>query len=82
LTDNRIEFSLAFFSGDYHLACPTIYLADKFAEENIHVYFYHFTLRSSVSPWHEWMGVLHGKTNTETFNNLFLLLLFFNVNRR
>jgi hypothetical protein len=55
--------SYEYFSlvGDYHLTCPTIFLADLCAQENIPVYFYHFTLRASVSPWHQWMGVLHGK---------------------
>jgi hypothetical protein len=48
------------FIGDYHLACPTVFLADVFAKENIPTYFYHFTLRASTSPWHQWMGVLHG----------------------
>ncbi|CAF4845301.1 unnamed protein product, partial [Rotaria magnacalcarata] len=53
-----IQLSLAV--GDYHFTCPTVFLADIYAQENLPLYFYHFTLRSSTSPWHEWMGVLHG----------------------
>ncbi|CAF1331816.1 unnamed protein product [Adineta steineri] len=45
--------------GDYHFTCPTVFLADVYAKENLPLYFYHFTLRSSTNPWHEWMGVLH-----------------------
>ncbi|CAF4803673.1 unnamed protein product [Rotaria sp. Silwood1] len=54
---NAIQLSLAV--GDYHFTCPTVFLADIYAQENLPLYFYHFTLRSSTSPWHEWMGVLH-----------------------
>ncbi|CAF4298893.1 unnamed protein product [Rotaria sp. Silwood2] len=53
---NAIQLSLAV--GDYHFTCPTVFLADIYAQENLPLYFYHFTLRSSMSPWHEWMGVL------------------------
>ncbi len=49
-----------FSSGDYHFTCPTVFLADAYAQENLPLYFYHFTVRSSINPWHEWMGVLHG----------------------
>ncbi|UJR34244.1 hypothetical protein I4U23_021648 [Adineta vaga] len=45
--------------GDYHFLCPTVFLADAYAQENLPLYFYHFTIRSSINPWHEWMGVLH-----------------------
>ncbi|CAF0726400.1 unnamed protein product [Didymodactylos carnosus] len=54
---NAIQLSMAV--GDYHFTCPTVYLADIYAQAEIPVYFYHFTLRASVSPWHQWMGVLH-----------------------
>lgn len=55
-------FSLSLSPGDYHFTCPTVFLADVYAQESLPLYFYHFTLRSSTNPWHEWMGVLHGKT--------------------
>ncbi|CAF1198442.1 unnamed protein product [Adineta ricciae] len=55
---NAIQLSLAV--GDYHFTCPTIFLADVYTQEQLPVYFYYFTLRSSVNPWHQWMGVLHG----------------------
>jgi acetylcholinesterase len=56
--------SLSLCSGDYHFTCPTVYLADIYAQENLPVYFYYFTLRSSTSPWHPWMGVVHCETST------------------
>jgi carboxylesterase type B len=46
-----------------------VFLADAYAQENLPLYFYHFTLRSSINPWHEWMGVLHG-------NQIFFVILF------
>ncbi|CAF3415026.1 unnamed protein product [Rotaria socialis] len=54
---NAIQLSLAV--GDYYFTCPTVLIADIYAQDHVPVYFYYFTLRSSVSPWHEWMGVLH-----------------------
>ncbi|UJR24619.1 hypothetical protein I4U23_005993 [Adineta vaga] len=54
---NAIQLNLAV--GDYHFTCPTIFLADIYTQENLPVYFYYFTLRSSISTWHQWMGVLH-----------------------
>ncbi|CAF1191477.1 unnamed protein product [Rotaria sp. Silwood1] len=54
---NAIQLSLAV--GDYYLTCPTVFLADIYTQDNVPVYFYHFTLRASISPWHQWMGVLH-----------------------
>jgi carboxylesterase type B len=53
-------------SGDYHLTCPTVFLADIYAQENLPVYFYHFTLRATTSPWHQWMGVLHGRATSDS----------------
>ena len=57
---NAVQLNYAV--GDYHFACPTIFLADTYAKDQLPVYFYYFTLRSSVSPWHPWMGVLHGNS--------------------
>lgn len=54
---NAIQLNLAV--GDYHFTCPTVYLANSYARENLPLYFYNFAIRSTVSPWHEWMGVLH-----------------------
>ena len=63
---------ILFSTGDYHFACPTVFVADIYAQENVPLYFYHFTLRSSTNPWHEWMGVLHG-------NHIFSLFCFLGV---
>lgn len=46
--------------GDYFFVCPINHFAQAFAAQGVHVYYYYFTQRTSVSPWGEWMGVLHG----------------------
>jgi len=45
--------------GDYYFTCPTNHFAQKFADHGMTVYYYHFTQRSSTSPWGQWMGVVH-----------------------
>jgi acetylcholinesterase len=67
---NAIQLSFAI--GDYHLTCPTIFIADIYAKQNIPVYFYQFALRASTSPWHQWMGVLHG--NISIINSIYIYL--------
>ena len=71
---NAIQLNYAV--GDFHFTCPTIFLADTYAKDQLPVYFYHFTLRSSVSPWHPWMGVLHGKCFLLSFRFLKNFVLF------
>ncbi|CAF1262878.1 unnamed protein product [Adineta ricciae] len=45
--------------GDAYFTCPTIAVANAYANQNLRVYFYHFIARSSVSDWHAWTGVMH-----------------------
>lgn len=45
--------------GDYYFTCPTNSFAQKCAEHQMTVFYYHFTQRSSMSPWGQWMGVVH-----------------------
>jgi len=47
--------------GDYQFTCPVVNFAQYFANTDDHhkVYFYHFTHRTTHSPWPKWMGVIH-----------------------
>lgn len=56
---NRIRHEVYTAMGDVIFICPSVYYAEKCAEQNRNVYFYSFTQRPSVSPWSEWMGVAH-----------------------
>ncbi|XP_062578520.1 acetylcholinesterase-like [Saccostrea cucullata] len=50
-------------TGDFAFKCPTINLAQKYAQANgqaAGVYLYEFNHRPSVSSWPEWSGALHG----------------------
>ncbi|XP_037082184.1 acetylcholinesterase-like [Pollicipes pollicipes] len=46
--------------GDYYFVCPTNYFAQSFAAQGMNVYYYFFTQRTSLNPWGDWMGVMHG----------------------
>ena len=46
--------------GDFSFICPTIDFAMHAANAGNNVYYYVFEHRSSVHPWPDWMGVLHG----------------------
>ncbi|RWS02856.1 Acetylcholinesterase-like protein, partial [Dinothrombium tinctorium] len=45
--------------GDFAFSCHAIEIAYRYALSGQDVYSYYFTHRSSVSPWPQWMGVLH-----------------------
>ncbi|CAF0719879.1 unnamed protein product [Brachionus calyciflorus] len=47
-------------AGDFHFLCPTIDFANIYAMNQMDVYFYHYTQRSSRHYWPEWLGVMHG----------------------
>ncbi|KAK7090069.1 acetylcholinesterase-like [Littorina saxatilis] len=51
---------IALAVGDYHFVCEVNELSDRYAESGQRVYQYWFDHRSSISPWPEWMGTLHG----------------------
>ena len=57
-TDNRD--ALDKIVGDYHFTCGVNRLARRYADDGHNVYKYHFTHRSSVTPWPSWSGSLHG----------------------
>ncbi len=40
--------------------CPTLEMAQRYAELAVTVYQYYFDHRSSNAPWPKWTGVLHG----------------------
>ncbi|GIY14843.1 acetylcholinesterase [Caerostris extrusa] len=46
-------------NGEITLTCPTSYFAESYAESGMDVYYYLYTHRSSVTPWAEWMGIVH-----------------------
>jgi carboxylesterase type B len=45
--------------GDAHFTCPTVAVANAYANQNMPIYFYHFVARPSTSDWHTWTGVMH-----------------------
>ncbi len=49
--------------GDYQFTCPTLEMAQRYADTalpSVTVYQYFFDHRSSSHPWPNWTGVLHG----------------------
>ncbi len=46
--------------SDAHYICHVNEFQHAYAVEGENVYAYYFTHRSSINPWPEWMGVLHG----------------------
>ncbi|XP_033122600.1 cholinesterase 2-like [Anneissia japonica] len=48
--------------GDYNIKCPVYNFGlDYAAHDNSKVHAYYFTQRPKNSPWHEWMGAIHGE---------------------
>ena len=46
--------------GDRAVKCPVERLAKEFYHRNLPVYYYEYGHRTSVNPWADWMGVMHG----------------------
>ena len=46
--------------GDRGFKCPVERLAKEFYHRNLPVYYYEYGHRTSVNPWADWMGVMHG----------------------
>lgn len=47
--------------GDYHFTCNVNEFAYRYSQiDNVNVYMYYFTHRSSNNVWPKWMGVMHG----------------------
>lgn len=55
-TDYRIRTQAYTAMGDTGFLCPTVFYAEKCAEQNKNVYVYYFTHRPSNSLWAPWMG--------------------------
>ncbi|GBN24825.1 Acetylcholinesterase-1 [Araneus ventricosus] len=45
--------------GDSNILCPTVYFAESYAERNNDVFYFFFTHVPSITPWADWMGVVH-----------------------
>ena len=46
--------------GDRGFKCPVERLAKEFYHRHLPVYYYEYGHRTSVNPWADWMGVMHG----------------------
>lgn len=46
--------------GDWLFICPMIEFAQRYSQHHGKTFLYLFDHRSSVNPWPEWMGVMHG----------------------
>lgn len=55
---NRHNLDMAI--ADFHFLCPVNTLAMYYIKNDLPVYSYHFTHRSSQNPWGKWMGAMHG----------------------
>lgn len=54
-----VRFQVYSASGDFSLLCPSVYFAEKCAENSSDVYFYMWAHRPSNTPWASWMGTPH-----------------------
>uniref|UniRef100_T1E1P0 Carboxylic ester hydrolase n=1 Tax=Cupiennius salei TaxID=6928 RepID=T1E1P0_CUPSA len=54
-----VRFQVCSASGDFSLLCPSVYFAEKVAENGSDVYYYLWAHRPSNSPWAPWMGSPH-----------------------
>ncbi|XP_008283300.1 cholinesterase-like isoform X2 [Stegastes partitus] len=46
--------------GDRLFVCPVLDFAERYSQNGRKTFLYFFDHRSSVNPWPEWMGVMHG----------------------
>uniref|UniRef100_A0A4W6E800 Carboxylic ester hydrolase n=2 Tax=Lates calcarifer TaxID=8187 RepID=A0A4W6E800_LATCA len=51
---------LAGVVGGKYFFCPVLEFAQKYSYHGGNLYFYFFEHRSTINPWPEWMGVMHG----------------------
>ena len=60
--NNSAKMSVALdqMVADYQFVCPTLKMAQSYADASLEVYEYYFDHRSTVHPWPGWSGVLHG----------------------
>uniref|UniRef100_A0A8C6SPN8 Carboxylic ester hydrolase n=1 Tax=Neogobius melanostomus TaxID=47308 RepID=A0A8C6SPN8_9GOBI len=52
--------NLAKLHGDVMFVCPVQEFMQKYSQRGAKTFLYWFDHRSSVNPWPEWMGVMHG----------------------
>ncbi|XP_068174426.1 acetylcholinesterase-like [Antennarius striatus] len=46
--------------GHQKFSCPVLDFAHRYSQHGGRTFFYYFDHRSSINPWPEWMGVMHG----------------------
>ncbi|XP_056298007.1 cholinesterase-like isoform X2 [Pseudoliparis swirei] len=52
--------SLGSLVGDQMITCPALEFARRYSQHGGKTFLYSFDHRSSVNPWPEWMGAMHG----------------------
>lgn len=52
--------NLARLHGDNMFVCPVKEFMQKYSQKGAKIFLYWFDHRSSVNPWPEWMGTMHG----------------------
>ncbi|XP_030621090.1 cholinesterase-like [Chanos chanos] len=52
--------ALGWLVGDHYISCPLLDFARLYTQFGGRARVYHFEHRASVSPWPEWIGVMHG----------------------
>ncbi|XP_061575118.1 cholinesterase-like [Cololabis saira] len=52
--------SLGSLVGDQMFSCPVLEFAERYSKNGGKTFLYFFDHRSSINPWPEWMGVMHG----------------------
>ncbi|XP_070577221.1 acetylcholinesterase-like [Ptychodera flava] len=57
--------------GDLRMKCPVIEFANVYLSANKSVYYYSLNRRSSLNPWPQWMGTVHGEEIIYIFGHQF-----------